>query len=84
MITDVKCIFFSPTGGTKKVAIAASSAVSENIEKIDLCKVEEEREFSKDDVVVVAAPVFGGLCRRSARDREPDGVRKTLEHLGGF
>lgn len=60
MITDVKCIFFSPTGGTKKVAIAASSAVLENIEKIDLCKVEEEREFSKDDVVVVAAPVFGG------------------------
>ena len=33
MITDVKCIFFSLTGGTKKVAIAASSAVLENIEK---------------------------------------------------
>ena len=75
MFENVKCVFFSPTGGTKKVVLSAGKTINDNPEKIDLCRVTEEKEFSKNDVVIIGAPSFGG--------RVPEYMAKKLQLLRG-
>ena len=58
----VKTLYFSPTGGTEKIALAVADAMGE-AEKIDVTLPEaREREqcFSSGDTVVVAMPVYAG------------------------
>lgn len=63
-IQTVTCIFFSPTGTTKTIAehIAQSIGV-EKIEMVDVTKRSYRQKwgpFSKDDLVILAAPVYYG------------------------
>lgn len=78
-------IIFSPTGGTEKVAHIIGGHWSENAVKIDLsdsiidftkCKI------SKDDMVLVAMPSFGGRAPAVAIERfrqiKGNGARCTI------
>lgn len=64
-------IYFSPTGGTKKVADALGSAWEEK-ESIDLMKVSDEelsRSFSAEDFCLFAVPVYAGRVPEFAIER---------------
>ena len=64
-------IFFSPTGGTAKVADTLTKKWS-SVEQIDLSKAKtnfSEYKFSPEDMVLVAMPSFGGLPPQIAIDR---------------
>lgn len=65
--------YFSPTGGTKKVGDIFCQALFEEVEVRNLGKREKEDVHS--EVVVVAAPVFGG--------RIPTFMTEQLEALKG-
>lgn len=67
-----KQITFSPTGGTKKVADAITSGISAEIETYELCNPESmlsEIQLSKDDLTIIAAPVYGGRIPALAIER---------------
>jgi len=62
-------IYFSPTGGTKKVANVIANGIADNFCDIDLCKEIEEMSLGKDDVCIVSVPSFGGRVPALAVDR---------------
>lgn len=56
-------MYFSPTGGTKKIVEAAAYAASETAEMIDLTKLPERLQplsFNETDYVIMGVPVYGG------------------------
>ena len=56
-------IFFSPTGGTKKVADIVAKGTKLNAEEIDLIKEPDKLmkvNFEKEDLCLVAVPSYGG------------------------
>ena len=54
-------IYYSPTGGTKKVADILAGSLSESFENIDLLKKTEDIvSFHEDDLCVISVPAFGG------------------------
>lgn len=56
-------IFFSPTGGTKKVADIIVKGSRQNVKEIDLIKEPDKMkkiQFKKEDVCLVAVPSYGG------------------------
>lgn len=56
-------IFFSPTGGTKKVADIVAKGTNPEAEEIDLIKEPDKLmkvKFEKDDLCLVAVPSYGG------------------------
>lgn len=63
-IQTVTCIFFSPTGTTKTIAEHISHGIgAEKIEMVDGTKRSDRKKctpFSKDDLVILAAPVYYG------------------------
>ena len=68
----IKQITFSPTGGTRKVADAISSGISGEVERIELCAPASEittTNLSKDDLAIIAAPVYGGRIPALAIER---------------
>ena len=68
----IKQITFSPTGGTKKVADALSSGISNEIEYLELCAPVSEiatSTLTKDDLAIIAAPVYGGRIPALAIER---------------
>lgn len=68
--------FFSPTGGTRRVALELAKGMKEEIEELDLSLPEEKGyQFEEGDTVIVAAPVFGG--------RIPDYMAEKLKHFTG-
>lgn len=74
----IKQITFSPTGGTKKVADAISSDISGEIERIELCAPASEittTNLSKDDLAIIAAPVYGGRIPALAIERLKSAVK---------
>lgn len=78
-------IIFSPTGGTGKVARIISRQWSESPAIIDLCDVNTDFtkcEITKDDMVLVAVPSFGGQAPAAAIERlkkiAGNGARCTL------
>lgn len=73
MIKSTEVFYFSPTGGTKKIADAMAYALSEQVSFVDLGKIEIPN--ATEDVVVIAAPVFGG--------RLPGIVPERLKNLDG-
>ncbi len=65
-------IIFSPTGGTEKVADIIGRKLSGNIVKIDLCDFRTDFskfEISKEDMVLIAMPSFGGRAPAAAIER---------------
>lgn len=57
----VWAMYFSPTGGTKKAALYLAEGLGKEIKEVDLSAPDfKGAEFKKDDLVVVAAPAFGG------------------------
>ncbi len=65
-------IVFSPTGGTEKVADIIGRKWSDNIVKIDLSDFKTDFtkcEISKEDMVLIAMPSFGGRAPATAIER---------------
>lgn len=65
-------IFFSPTGGTRKVCQLLTSAWQQPAEEVDLS--DSRRDFSAisltaEDICVVAVPSFGGRVPPVAAQR---------------
>lgn len=57
----VWAMYFSPTGGTKKAALYLTEGLGKEIKEVDLSDPDfKGAEFEKDDLVIVAAPAFGG------------------------
>ena len=63
-IQTVTCICFSPTGTTKTIADRISQSIgADKIEMVDGTKRSDRKKltpFSKDDLVILAAPVYYG------------------------
>ncbi len=72
-INKVSALFFSPTGGTKRIAERAAAGIRDEYVSIDITVNSQELNFGPDEVVVIAAPVFGG--------RVPTPVRERLSHV---
>ena len=56
-------IYFSPTGGTKKVADIMIKAMKKDAQEIDMIKDSHkilQTEFSEDDICLIAVPSYGG------------------------
>ena len=56
-------VYFSPTGNSKKCALATAGVIGRNIEEIDLTKTvsfDEGMKFDINDFIVFSAPVYGG------------------------
>ena len=56
-------IYFSPTGGTKKVADIMIKAMKKDAQEIDMIKDPDkilQTEFSEDDICLIAVPSYGG------------------------
>lgn len=70
---EVYC--FSPTGGTKKVSSIFADAMEKEVIWHDLGSKETVPEVPEGEMIVVAAPVFGG--------RIPSVVREKIENLSG-
>ena len=78
-------IFFSPTGGTLKVANMIGSHWSESVTQIDLSNGKTDFtkcEIKQEDMVLVAMPSFGGRAPAVAIERfrqiRGNGARCTL------
>lgn len=83
-------IFFSPTGGTKKVAGLIAGAWDEEKQEVDLLRPDfkpEEYSFGPEDVCIVAVPAFGGRVPETALDRlkqmKGGGARAVLAAVYG-
>ena len=81
-------IYYSPTGGTKKVSDILSRSISEGFERIDLIKKDRCRLcFEKDDICVISVPAFGGRVPQDACEKiktiEADGARAVLVAVFG-
>lgn len=64
-------LYFSPTGGTKKVAEILSKVLSDEVNEIDITAPDSLRSisFSSEDVVLVSVPSYGGRVPKSALER---------------
>lgn len=59
----ITAVYFSPTGGTGKVALILAGAMGSEVRELDITDYEAGRlpvEFSAGEVVVFAVPVYGG------------------------
>ena len=59
----VTAAYFSPTEGTKKAAELLAGCLTQNPQYIDLTRRKlrrEKREFSSQELLIAAAPVYGG------------------------
>ena len=68
-ISKTTVLYFSPTGGTKKVAEHLAKALSSATVDVTVSVPEQARRFGADELVVLCVPVFGGrvplpLCDR--------------------
>ncbi|MEG2174040.1 MAG: EFR1 family ferrodoxin [Oscillospiraceae bacterium] len=61
MLKNLFVAYFSPTGGTERAALCLAENLADKIVTIDLSLPERSRHlFGNDDVVLFAAPAFGG------------------------
>lgn len=75
-------IYFSPTGGTKKVTNFLAEQI-DTFEEIDLCRpVSEKRSFQKEDICLIGVPSYGGRVACTAVERmeyyEGNGAKAVL------
>ena len=64
-------IFFSPIGGTKKVANIVAKGTKLDAEEIDLIKEPDKLmkvNFEKEDLCLVAVPSYGGRIPSAVTD----------------
>ena len=62
-------IYFSPTGGTKKVADTLANALFADYVNVDLCKNIGEASLKENDVCIVSVPSYGGRVPGIAIER---------------
>lgn len=87
----IKQITFSPTGGTRKVADAICLDICNEVECIELCAPASEITpitLTRDDIAIIAAPVYGGRIPALAIERlkamvKPDGAKCTIVAVYG-
>lgn len=53
-------IYFSPTGGTKKIADTLAANLTGEFAEIDLCRDIEPMTLTAEDVCLISVPSFGG------------------------
>lgn len=71
-------IYFSPTGGTKKVADIIANGIGAPVTRVDMIKqvkALKDLTFEKDDLCVIAVPSYGG--------RVPAPASEELKRLKG-
>ncbi len=57
----ITAVYFSPTGGTKKAALAFASKLAQQVQEIILpVQDNQEYTFEPEDIVLFTFPVFGG------------------------
>ena len=57
MPQTIKILHFSPTGGTRRVALLLAKGIAPNVREYDLCDPQAEPTvFHPDDVALVAGP----------------------------
>ena len=59
-IKTASALYFSPTGGTKKIAERIAERACESADFLDVTVRAQELDFGPEDFVVIAIPVFGG------------------------
>lgn len=63
-------IYFSPTGGTKKVSdILSTHLFQGGYQEIDLCREPEALVLNEEDVCIVSVPSYGGRVPAAAVER---------------
>ena len=72
-IKKSSALYFSPTGGTKKIAEHIASGLCDAAEFLDVTSSGRELAFGPEDFVVIAVPVFGG--------RVPSPTAERLSHV---
>jgi len=75
MLNITELYFFSPTGGTKKAGKIFCEGIAKNVKSLNLGLRDRELEQPESELVVIAAPVFGG--------RIPAIVAEKLNKLNG-
>lgn len=65
----VYCVYFSPTGASKKNGCAAAEAFDENFTEIDLTVNTETLSTREEDIVIMSFPVYGGRIFKTAIER---------------
>lgn len=67
----ITLVYFSPTGNTQKSLEAMALAVGDSFETLDLTVPGDmvSRQFTKEDTVILGAPVYGGRIPQIARER---------------
>lgn len=83
-------IYFSPTGGTKKVADLLVKGMDEEFVSIDLIKTPQKLQnisFEKEDLCVIAVPSYGGrvpgIVLASLREVKGNGANAVLVAVFG-
>lgn len=76
MSDKLEVYYFSPTGGTKKVSSIFADAMGKEVIWHDLGSKETMLEQPEGEMIVVAAPVFGG--------RIPSVIREKIEKFSGI
>ena len=77
-LSKVTAVYFSPTGNSKKCALAIARNLSRNVEAVDITKrsdCPESLEFGMYDFVVIACPVYSGRLYK--------GFVERLKHIKG-
>lgn len=69
MLKETMLYYFSPTGGTKRAAESFCNALAENVRQIDLGTKNAVVKQPDCDMVVLAAPVFGGRIPKVISDK---------------
>ena len=62
-------IYFSPTGGTKKVADTLAGNLFDTFVNVDLCRDMGGASFGAEDVCIVSVPSYGGRVPAVAVER---------------
>ena len=65
-------VYFSPTGTSRRSAMAVAEAISDQVIALDMTvtgRLPEKTEFDTGDIVVFGGPVYGGRLYRGALER---------------
>lgn len=69
MLSTVELYYFSPTGGTKKAGEIFCEGIAENVKTVNLGIKDKEPGKPEGELVVAAAPVFGGRIPAIATEK---------------
>ena len=71
MTQKITAVYFSPTGNSKKTALAIAEGIASDVHEMDITVEGMERTFGKEDFVVVGMPVYAGRIPAVAAERLP-------------